>query len=165
MLFEEDWWIPSARKMNLEAARLIKVARFAKFTSSWFIQTFWSSKPNEIQHIIFPFVNNTGRTCSCRWTKMDLISIEIVEQVRAEISKINSVHDDSIDPYPARIIARGKCIRVGWGNFHNHSIPSIYFVVAASDQIKQELNLLGLRGVVEMSWPAQPPSFLHNCTE
>ena len=82
---------------------------------------------------------------------MDLISIEIIEQVHAEISKINSIHANSIDPYPARIIARGKCIRVGWGNFYNHSIPSIYFVVAASDQIKQELNLLGLRVVEEVN--------------
>ena len=82
---------------------------------------------------------------------MDLISIEIVEQVHAEIPKIHSIRDDSIDPYPARIIARGKRIRLGWYDFYNHSIPSIYFVVAASDQIKQELNLLGLRVVEEVN--------------
>ena len=98
---------------------------------------------------------------------MDLISSWNVEQVRAEIPKIHSIRDSSVYPYPGRIIARCKRIRLGRNDFHDHSIPSIYFVAKVSDQVKKRLYLLGLSfSVVPTGFSHDPlPGSRHNCTE
>ena len=95
---------------------------------------------------------------------MDLVSTRNVEQVRAEIPKIHSIHPYSIDPYPGRIIASCKCIRMSWNDFHDHSIPSVYIVVKIGDQRKKGLNLLRLRGIADVAGLVHPLSFRHTFT-
>ena len=98
---------------------------------------------------------------------MDLISIHIIEQVRAEIPKIHSIRAHSIYPYPGRVVASRKCIRLGLNDFHDHSIPSIYVVAKVRGQIKKILELLRLSfSVVMIGFSHDPlPGFRHNCTE
>ena len=84
-----------------------------------------------------------------------------------EIPKIHSTRDNSIYPYPGRVVASCKCIRLGLNDFYDHSIPSIYFVAKVRDQTKKKLELLRLSLAVVVTGFSHdpPPVSRHNFTE